>query len=83
MRRYTLAVIAGLDDGRLATVDISLSAAAGAVGAAIVVVAFTALAIRKLTTHGRAVTVVTCRFRLLSRYRPLQPVASGSGEEFA
>lgn len=48
VRRYTLAVIEGLDHGRLATIDISLSARAGAVGAAIAVVGFTALAIRRL-----------------------------------
>jgi ABC-2 type transport system permease protein len=50
VRRYTLAVIAGLDDRRLASIDISLSAAAGFAGAALAVVVFTALAIRRLTT---------------------------------
>jgi ABC-2 type transport system permease protein len=49
VRRFTLAVIEGLDDGRLATLDLSLGARTGAVGAAIVVVGFTALAIRWLT----------------------------------
>jgi ABC-2 type transport system permease protein len=48
VRRFTLAVIEGLDHGRLATLDVSLGAGTGAVGAAIAVVGFTALAIRKL-----------------------------------
>jgi ABC-2 type transport system permease protein len=48
IRRYTLALIAGLDDERLRSVDLSLSAGAGAVGAATVVIVFTALAVRKL-----------------------------------
>ena len=48
IRRYTLAVIHGLDDARLATVDNPLSARAGIVAAAIVVVGFTALTVRKL-----------------------------------
>jgi len=49
IRRYTLALIAGLDDGRLRTVDLSLGAGAGAAGAAVVVVAFAALAVRRLS----------------------------------
>ena len=48
IRRYTLAVIHGLDDARLATVDNPLSGRAAIVGAAIVVVGFTALTVRKL-----------------------------------
>jgi hypothetical protein len=50
VRRFTLAVIAGLHDRRLASLDASLSAAIGAAGAVIALVAFTALAIRRLTT---------------------------------
>jgi ABC-2 type transport system permease protein len=49
VRRFTLAVIEGLDHGRLATLDLSLGARTGAIGAAIAVVGFTALAIRRLT----------------------------------
>ena len=49
IRRYTLALIDGLDAGRLASVDVSLGAGAGAVGAAIVIAGFTLLAVRKLT----------------------------------
>jgi ABC-2 type transport system permease protein len=49
VRRFTLAVIHGLDDGRLRTIDLSLGASAGAIGVAIVVVGFTALTIRRLT----------------------------------
>jgi ABC-2 type transport system permease protein len=48
IRRYTLAVIHGLDHARLATIDNPLSAGAALVAAAIVVVGFTALAVRKL-----------------------------------
>lgn len=48
IRRYTLAVIHGLDDARLATVDNPLSARAAVVATAIVVVGFAALAVRKL-----------------------------------
>jgi hypothetical protein len=48
IRRYTLAVIHGLDDARLATIDNPLSARAAIVGAAIVVAGFTALTVRKL-----------------------------------
>jgi ABC-2 type transport system permease protein len=48
IRRYTLALIEGLDGERLASLDISLGAGAGAVGAAIVIAGFSALAVRKL-----------------------------------
>jgi ABC-2 type transport system permease protein len=49
IRRYTLALISGLDAERLRTIDLSLvGAGAGAVGAATVVVVFSALAVRKL-----------------------------------
>src|SRR5262245_18704496 len=49
VRRYTLALVHGLDAERLATVDISLRAGTAAVGTAVILVGFTALAIRKLT----------------------------------
>jgi ABC-2 type transport system permease protein len=48
IRRYTLAVIHGLDGERLASIANPLSAGAALVGAAVVVAAFTALAVRKL-----------------------------------
>jgi ABC-2 type transport system permease protein len=48
VRGYTLALIAGLDSERLRTIDLSLGAGTGAVGAAIVVVVFSALTVRKL-----------------------------------
>jgi ABC-2 type transport system permease protein len=48
IRRYTLAVISGLDGERLRTIDLSLGAGAGAAGAAIVIVVFSALAVSKL-----------------------------------
>jgi ABC-2 type transport system permease protein len=48
IRRYTLAMIDGLDGERLRTLDVSLAAGAGAVGAAIVIAGFSALAVRKL-----------------------------------
>jgi ABC-2 type transport system permease protein len=48
VRRYTLALIGGLDSDRLQTIDLSLSAGAGTAGAAIVIVAFSLLAVRKL-----------------------------------
>jgi ABC-2 type transport system permease protein len=48
IRRYTLAVIDGFDGERLRTIEVSLSGVAGAVGAAIVIAGFTALAVRKL-----------------------------------
>jgi ABC-2 type transport system permease protein len=49
VRRFSLAVIAGLDDRRLRSIDISLGLGAGAIGGTIVIVLFTTLAIRKLT----------------------------------
>ncbi len=48
IRRYTLALIHGLDGQRLQTINLSLSAGAGAAGAAIVITVFSALAVRKL-----------------------------------
>ncbi|HEX7312113.1 MAG TPA: ABC transporter permease [Gaiellaceae bacterium] len=48
VRRYTLALIHGLDDGRLTSVDISLSPLTAVVGTTVVLVLFTALAVRKL-----------------------------------
>jgi len=48
IRRYTLAVIHGLDNARLATIDNPLSAGFAVVATAIVVAAFGALAVRKL-----------------------------------
>jgi ABC-2 type transport system permease protein len=48
VRRYALALVHALDDGRLASVDISLSAPTAAVGTTVVLVLFTALAVRKL-----------------------------------
>ena len=49
VRRYTLALVHALDDGRLASVDISLGPPTAAVGTTVVLVCFTALAVRKLT----------------------------------
>jgi ABC-2 type transport system permease protein len=49
IRRYTLALVHGLDETRLETVDISLGAGTAVVGTAVVLVAFSALGIRKLT----------------------------------
>jgi hypothetical protein len=49
VRRSALAVIEGLDDRRLATLDVSLGAGTGTAGAAVALVGFTALAIRRLT----------------------------------
>jgi len=48
VRRYTLALVNALDDSRLTSVDISLSALTAAVGTTAVFVCFTALAVRKL-----------------------------------
>ena len=48
VRQFTLALIAGLDSERLETLDLSLSATAGAVGAMIAIVVFSALTVRKL-----------------------------------
>lgn len=49
VRRYTLALINGLDSDRLASVNISLAASTALIGTVVVLVGFTALAIRKLT----------------------------------
>lgn len=48
IRRYTLAVIHGLDDERLATVDNPLSARAAIVAALLVLAGFAALTVRRL-----------------------------------
>jgi ABC-2 type transport system permease protein len=48
IRQYTLSLIAGLDGERLETLDLSLEASAGAIGAALVIVAFSLLTVRKL-----------------------------------
>ena len=48
VRQFTLALIAGLDSERLDTLDLSLGASAGAIGAAIAIVVFSALTVRKL-----------------------------------
>jgi ABC-2 type transport system permease protein len=48
VRRYTLALVHAIDDGRLASVDISLGLPTAAVGTTVVLVSFTALAVRKL-----------------------------------
>jgi ABC-2 type transport system permease protein len=49
IRRYTLSLIHALDGARLATLDNPLSAAGALVGTAVVLAAFTALTVRKLT----------------------------------
>jgi ABC-2 type transport system permease protein len=46
--QYTLALISGLDDARLATLDLTLGAGTAAACAAIVTVGFTLLAVRRL-----------------------------------
>jgi ABC-2 type transport system permease protein len=48
VRRYTLALVHALDDSRLASVDVSLGVLTAAVGTTVVLVCFTALAVRKL-----------------------------------
>ncbi len=48
VRQFTLALIGGLDSGRLDTLDLSLGTGAGAIGAAIVIGVFSALTVRKL-----------------------------------
>lgn len=48
IRQFTLALIAGLDSERLDTLELSLGASAGAIGAAIAIVVFSALTVRKL-----------------------------------
>jgi ABC-2 type transport system permease protein len=49
VRRFTLATVHGLDEVRLATVDINLGATAGWIGVAVVLVGFSALMTRKLS----------------------------------
>lgn len=49
IRRYTLSLIHALDGARLATLDNPLSAVGAIVGTAVVLAAFTALTVRKLT----------------------------------
>lgn len=49
IRQFTLALITGLDGDRLETLDLSLGASAGAIGTAVVIAAFLALTVRKLT----------------------------------
>jgi ABC-2 type transport system permease protein len=46
--RYTLALISGLDDGRLATLDLTLGAGTAAACAVAVTLGFTLLAVRRL-----------------------------------
>ena len=48
IRQFTLALVGGLDGRRLDTLDLSLGARAGAIGAAIVIVAFSLATVRKL-----------------------------------
>ena len=48
IRRYTLGLIHGLDEARLARIDDPLSSGAAILAAALVVAAFTALTVRKL-----------------------------------
>jgi ABC-2 type transport system permease protein len=48
IRQFTLALISGLDGERLDTLDLSLGASAGAIGAASAIVAFSLLTVRKL-----------------------------------
>jgi ABC-2 type transport system permease protein len=48
IRRYTLALINGLDGDRLQTLHLTLGAGAGAIGSAITIAGFSALTVRKL-----------------------------------
>ena len=48
VRRYTLALVHAFDHGRLASGDISLGVVPAAVGTTVVLIGFTALAVRKL-----------------------------------
>jgi ABC-2 type transport system permease protein len=48
VRRFALAIVNALDADRLATVDVTLSAAAGVAGVTLVVCGFALLAVRKL-----------------------------------
>ena len=49
VRQFTLAVVAGLDNERLDTLNLSLGAGVGAIGGAIVIAAFSVLTVRKLS----------------------------------
>ena len=48
VRQFTLALIGGLDGERLDTLDLSLGASAGAIGATVATLGFSALTVRKL-----------------------------------
>jgi ABC-2 type transport system permease protein len=48
VRQFTLALVNGLDGDRLDTLDLELGAGAGAMGTALVIVAFLGLTVRKL-----------------------------------
>jgi len=48
VRRYALGLVHGLDESRLATIDVPLGVGAATAGVVVVLVGFTALAIRKL-----------------------------------
>jgi ABC-2 type transport system permease protein len=48
IRQFTLALIGGLDGERLDTLDLELGAGAGAIGAAVVIVVFSVVAVRRL-----------------------------------
>jgi ABC-2 type transport system permease protein len=49
VRRYSVALVHGLDADRLATVDITLGTGAASAGIVLVIAAFTALAVRRLS----------------------------------
>ena len=49
VRQFTLAGVAGLDNERLDTLNLSLGAGVGAIGGAIVIAAFSVLTVRKLS----------------------------------
>jgi ABC-2 type transport system permease protein len=49
VRRYALGLVHGLDANRLATIDVPLGAGASTAGVAVVLIGFTALAVRKLS----------------------------------
>jgi ABC-2 type transport system permease protein len=49
VRRFALALVAGLDRSRLSSIDLALGAGVAAAGVGLVVVGFTALTVRKLT----------------------------------
>jgi ABC-2 type transport system permease protein len=48
IRQFTLALIGGLDGERLDTLDLELGAGAGAIGAAVVIVVFSVMTVRRL-----------------------------------